>query len=428
MYESLKGKRLLVLGGTRISCEIIKCAKKLGLIVGVADYNKLEDSPGKQIADEKYDVSVTDVDAVVDLLKREKFDGVITGFSDMLLPYYADICKKSGLYCYGTKEQFELFSDKKKYKELCKKFNVPVIKDYNDKNLKKTEEYPVIVKPSDGSGSKGITICNCFDELEDAIKKAKSFSKKNSIIIEKYMSEQEATVNWVFVDGEYYLSCICDRYVKKLNDEKLIPLPVGHFYPSTITNKYINETMLKVKEMFKSIGIKNGIMFMQCKVDNGVCRVYDMGFRLTGALEYKNLEMTCGYNPLEMLINYSITGKMCDESLLNKINPINMKPSFNVSFISEPGEISKITGLEKIGQTKGINDIVLAHLPGEIIKEDLRGLLAQVTVSVFGYADDKKQMIDLFNHVQNTIHIISKEGKDMCLRKMEREDFEILVK
>ena len=129
--EELKGKKVLVMGGTRISCQIIEKAKELGCYVIVADYNSYEDSPGKQIADKYFDVNILDVDSVVNLISRENIKGVLVGFSDMLLPYYAEICDKANLPCYGTKQQFKLFTQKSLYKELCRKFNVPTVKEYH---------------------------------------------------------------------------------------------------------------------------------------------------------------------------------------------------------------------------------------------------------------------------------------------------------
>ena len=72
MYQELKGKRLLILGGMRISCEIVKKAQAMGIYTLVADYNKIEDSPGKQIADEAVDLSVIDVDAVAAYVKENR--------------------------------------------------------------------------------------------------------------------------------------------------------------------------------------------------------------------------------------------------------------------------------------------------------------------------------------------------------------------
>ena len=141
MNNNLRGKRLLILGGMRFSCEIVIKAKEMGIYTLVADYNKIEDSPGKQIADEAVDLSVIDVDAVVDYVKHNAIDGVFVGFNDMLLPYYAEICRRTGLPCYGTKEQFETLIAKDQYKTLCRQFGVPTIPEYdiNDVHIK----YPV---------------------------------------------------------------------------------------------------------------------------------------------------------------------------------------------------------------------------------------------------------------------------------------------
>ena len=206
----LRGKRLLILGGMRFSCEIVKTAQSLGIYTLVADYNKIEDSPAKQIADEAVDLSVTDVDAVVSYIKNNDIDGVFVGFNDMLLPYYAEICEKSGLPCYGTKQQFETLIAKDKYKSLCRQFGVPTIPEYdiNDDNI----EYPVLVKPVDSSGSRGITICDSHDELVKAVEIGRKASKTGKVLIERYMDGREVTVFWTFQNGNYFLSALANRH------------------------------------------------------------------------------------------------------------------------------------------------------------------------------------------------------------------------
>ena len=129
--QELKGKRLLIMGGMRISCEIVRKAQEMGIYTIVADYNKIEDSPAKQIADEAVELDITDIDAVVSYINRNVVNGVIVGFNDMLLPYYAEICEKAELPCYGTKEQFTTLIAKDKYKALCRQFGVPTISEYD---------------------------------------------------------------------------------------------------------------------------------------------------------------------------------------------------------------------------------------------------------------------------------------------------------
>ena len=430
MFKQLIGKRLLVLGGTRISCEIIRKAKAMGLTVIVTDYYPAERSPGKQIADESYEVSAIDVDAVVNLIHDKHIDGVITGFADLLLPCYAEICEKAGLPAYGTREQFETFTDKAKYKKLCRQFGVPTVEEYkiDEKNIDSiTIRYPVLVKPSDSSGSRGISVCRTADELKEAIIKAKEYSKEDSILVERYMSGREVTVFWLFVDGNYYLTAIGNRHTKQNQGTDIIPLPVGYTYPASVTPKYRAEIEKKAKAMFRYAGIKNGMMFMQCKVENDVCIVYDIGYRLTGSLEYINFEDACGYNPLEMMIRFAVTGQMTNKTVDALISPEKMKPSFNVSCLSAPGIIESITGVDKVKSMSFVSDAILAHIPGETITKEMRGLLAQITVRVLGSVEKKELLCEAMQAVENNIHIISTEGKELRLSGIEPEDIEGLI-
>ena len=425
MYDDLKGKRLLILGGMRISCEIVRKAKALGIYTIVADYNKIEDSPGKQIADEAVELSVIDIDIVVAYIKKHDIDGVFVGFNDMLLPYYAEICEKAGLPCYGTKKQFETLTAKDQYKELCRRFDVPTIPEYdiNDTDIK----FPVLVKPVDSSGSRGITICHNRQELEGAVEKGKQASKTGKVLVERYMDGREVTVFWTFQDGNYYLSALSNRHVKHNQGMDVIPLPVGYTFTSVFLPKYRAEVEANCKAMFKHLELKDGMMFMQCKVEDGACYVYDLGFRLTGSLEYKILERVCGYNPLEMMICHALTGKMGFESIADNAIPEFKTPAFNVSCLCAPGKIKEITGIEKVKTMEEVVDVVIAHAPGETITENMKGLLAQITVRILGSVKDKEQLLQVKKKIANTIHIIGEQGEELLLPGIEYCDIDGFV-
>ena len=422
MKDVLKGKRLLILGGMRFSCEIVNKAMEMGIYTLVADYNRIEDSPGKQIADEAVDISVIDVDAVASYVKNNSIDGVIVGFNDMLLPYYADICEKCGLPCYGTKEQFETLIAKDKYKALCRQFDVPTIPEYDidDENI----QYPVLVKPVDNSGSRGITICHNRQELERAVEFGRKSSKIGKVIIERYMDGREVTVFWTFQDGNYYLSALANRHVKHNQGDDVIPLPVGYTFPSVFLPKYREEVEENCKRMFRHLGLKDGMMFMQCKVEDGRCYVYDLGYRLTGSLEYKILDRVCGYNPLEMMIRFALTGSMGEESLAEKAIPEFVTPAYNVSCLCAPGTIKEITGIEEVKKMPGVKSVVVAHAPGETITEQMRGLLAQITVRVLGSVPTKEDLLPTMQHIDDTIHIIGSNGEQLLLPGVELSDIE----
>lgn len=420
MYLELKGKRLLILGGMRISCEIVKKAQAMGIYTLVADYNKMEDSPGKQIADEAVDLSVIDVDAVVNYVKNNDIDGVFVGFNDMLLPYYAEICEKAGLPCYGTKKQFETLIAKDQYKAICRQFGVPTIPEYdlNDENI----QFPVLVKPVDSSGSRGITICHNRQELDAAVEVGRKASKTDKVLIERYMDGREVTVFWTFQDGNYYLSALANRHVKNNQGDDVIPLPVGYTFPSVFLPQYQRDVEENCKKMFRHLAIKDGMMFMQCKVENGTCYLYDLGFRPTGSLEYKILNRVCGYDPLEMMIYFSLTGKMGKEDIATKVNPNFNTPAFNVSCLCAPGTIKEIIGVEEVKNMDVVEDVVVAHTKGETITEQMRGLLSQITIRVLGSVDDKEHLLSVMQKINETIHLIGEDGRELLLPGIEYED------
>lgn len=431
MKKEIKGKKLLILGGMKISCEIVKKAKEMGAYVVVTDYNEPEKSPAKLIADESFMVSTTDIDEVVKLIQREKIDGVLTGFVDLLLPYYAEICEKSGLPCYATKDQFITFIDKNKYKALLKEYDVPTPKDYIIENILQVEElnieYPVIVKPSDSSGARGVQICYTQLQLEEAYHKAIKFSPSKSVMVEEFVQGEEATVFWIIQDGEPYFVALGNRHVEKNQGKDVIALPVGYTYPSKYTSKYMEDIAPNVKKMLKSANIKNGMLFMQCVISNGIPKVYDLGLRLTGSLEYYMLEKLCGFNPMEMLIQFALTGSMGD-SIKDKVDPyLDRKYGWNISFLMKPGKIESTEGIDTVRSMTDVLAAVVAHDVGEEILETEKGLLKQICCRVLGASETIENMEETIKEAEKAYKVLDHEGKSLLLPVMDIERYLELI-
>ena len=425
MMSTLKNKKLLIIGGDSFSVDIVKTAQSMGIYTIVTDWYDTKRSPAKLVADEYWNTSIEDYDSLTKQIKEHHVDGILTGFTDSYLLAYQHLCEINNLPSYGTKKQFEILTNKALYKEWCKRFNVPTIQQYNasDTNI----QFPVIIKPVDGSGSRGLHICHNQEELQDAIAASKKSSKQGEVIIERYMTGREVTIFWTFVDGKYYLSAIGNRHVKQNQGENVIPLPVGYTFPSVVIPKYQSEVEEHAKQMFSALGIQNGMMFMQCKVEDGTCHVYDIGYRLTGSMEYKILEVVSGYNPLKMLINFALTGKMTNEDISTKVNPATMSPCYNVSCLCAPGTIAEINGCDTLMQEDGVIDSILTHFPGETITEEMKGLLTQITVRVLGSVKNQKELCSTMQHIGETIQITSTDNRQLLLPGIQQEDIEGMV-
>jgi carbamoylphosphate synthase large subunit len=422
-----KGKRLLVLGGIALSCEIIKQAKLQGAEVFVTDY--LEDSPGKKIADKSFMVSTTDVQAVAKLIKEKSIDGVITGFIDSMLPYYEMICKEAGIPCYITKEQIDVTTNKVKFKELCRLFDVPVVEEYQIRfpvapgdiqDLK----YPVVVKPADYSGARGVYVCESTEDLMKNYERSLGFSSSKTVLLERYMTAKEATIFYIIQDGEISLSAMADRHVKN-KQSGVVPLPVAYIFPSKHLKKYQETLHPKAVEMFKSIGVQNGMIFIQSFIEDGNCIFYEMGYRLTGSLEYKIISKLNGMNPMEMMINYALSESMYEESIKDLVNPNHNELGCNITFLARPGKIGKILGVKEVSSMKEVIDVVPSYNEGDTIQESAIGTLTQVIMRVFAVAKDKHELATIMDRIHNTIRVYSQDGEDMLLDTFDtRELFE----
>jgi len=414
----LAGKRIALLGGTFISCEIVKAAHDLGMEVHVLDYNPPSESPAKLIADAHAQISIADADAVASYVRDNGIDGLMTGYTDSILGFYARACDAAGLPCYGTKEQFDTFTDKRKWKELCAKYRVPTARQYEVGDAEDRLEdvcYPVLVKPADGSGSRGVSVVREAGEFGPALNRAREFSKCGEVVVEDYLEGPEVTVFWLFVNGVKRVFMLGNRVVKD-SQGGAMPLPVGYTFPASVLPRYLDEVAPHVDEMLESQGVRNGMMFMQCIVRDGIPHVYDIGYRLTGSLEHYLTKEVAGYSPVDMLLHYAVTGKMTDDSAIwDKVERVLYAPCYNVSFLMKPGTIASFRGLDKLASIPSVVAVVKAHVEGETLPEEALGELRQIALRVLGVTDGISALRSEIMNVQSTLDIIGDDDESLVL-------------
>jgi len=413
--NDLKGKRLLIMGGVRNACNIVKKAKELGIHVIVTDY--LEDSPAKKITNESYMVSTTDVDAIVQLAKHIKVDAVFTSYIDSMLTYCQQVCEKLGFPFYATSEQIKIMTDKNKFKIVCRDYGLPVIKEYNlDADFRRKDldkiEYPVVIKPVDAGGSKGVLITYNEDELVINYKKALTFSKSKQIVLEKYMTGDEVVMYYNIQDGYVSLSAMCDRYTNK-KQKKVAQIPTAYIFPSRYLEALQREDDNNIRKMIRSLGIKNGVLFIQSFIDKGRVCIYEPGFRFAGAQGHKIINAVNGIDTLEMMIRYSLTGKMTGWDIKKNDNPNFKKWACKLTPIAKLGTIARISGLDEIVKYPEVFDIAPVHEEGD--KITAIGTLDQLIARIFIVSEDKQTLIDVINNINRTIKVTNIEGEDMLL-------------
>ena len=155
--EEMEMKKILLLGGSAQQVAAIKTARRLGYYTVLCDF--LADNPGQYEADKFYLVSTTDKEAILKVAQEEQIDGILAYASDPAAPTAAYVAEKMGLPGVPYKVA-EAFCNKNQFREFLKRngFNVPgsVEIDVNsESSLVEGLRLPIIIKPTDSSGSKG---------------------------------------------------------------------------------------------------------------------------------------------------------------------------------------------------------------------------------------------------------------------------------
>ncbi|MDO4190164.1 MAG: hypothetical protein Q4D14_00570 [Bacteroidales bacterium] len=411
-------KRLLILGGTSISRQIVYAARELDMEVYVTDY--LADSPCKKLADKSFMVSCTDVDAVVDLIKREHIDGIIMGYADVLMPYYVKICEKAGIPCYANLHAIDVTADKAQFKALCKDFDVPIVPEYTLDDIQNgAAQYPVLVKPVDNSGARGIFICHNREEFDAYYPESLSYSPSKHVLIERFITAPEATIFYYLHNGEIFNVGVSDRHMLKFSD-KLLQLPVGYTFPSVNRDEFMKEEDKNIKALFRSLGMKDGMVFLQSFNENGKYVIYEMGYRLTGSLEHHLMGQAYGFDHLKEILNFAVgnpvdTAPLKTESLGNAILA-------NVTLLLSEGVIAQYKGFDECRNIPGVLHIHESYDPGTVIDEKIMGKLAQVGIRVLLYADTREQLLQRMDRAKAALGVLSTDGREMLIKNYSYQD------
>lgn len=410
-------KKILVLGSASVHVKLIKAAQEMGVYTITTDNVPYEDSPGKKVADEYWDLNIYDVEGIVSKAKEVRIDGVICGWLDPCQRPYFQICKALNLPCYGNEEQFYKMTDKHAFKKMCIENGVDTIDEYSEEDiLSGNIEFPVFVKPVDSRGSRGQAVCFTMEDLLPAINFAKSESSNGDILVEKYIKgSQEFHVTYFFVDGEPYLLRTSDNYCgsEEMHMEKVVSCAV---MPSRYTNKYIEDAHPNVVKMFKKLGIQNGPIFMQGFVDNGVFRFFDPGLRFPGVDYELVFKKVFNVDLMKAMIQIALTGKT-DVVIPDKAAFIKGYRASVLYLTIRACTIAYLGGEEEVVNCKQ----VISYLPRCKVGEEITW--AYNVNQRLGEADllckDTAELIKSINFVNSTLIATDTNGDDAIFARFD---------
>ena len=264
-------KTLLALGGSRLLMPLIDVAHDMGHRVVTCDY--LPDNYAHSFADDYRNVSITDLDAVLATAKDCGADGIVSWAADPGVVAAAYAAEHLGLPFQGSFEAARTLQDKAAFRDFLRRHDLPSpqARTYTSSSVAADEsdaiEYPVIVKPTDAAGSKGVTRVNAPEQLQAAVDTALSFSLRGEAVVETYIigMGRQISAEGFLVDGRWGYIGFMDQM---FDDDGPNPYaPVGNILPSQMDPDILEQLTRDLQRIADLLNLTSGIFNIECRVD-----------------------------------------------------------------------------------------------------------------------------------------------------------------
>lgn len=368
-------KRILILGAGLMQGPAIRAAQELDCEVIAVDGNP--NAVCAKEADKFFPIDLKDIPALIDLaksLKEKGLHGVFTAATDFSVSVaaVAESCSLPG----HSLEAARRASDKVLMRECFEKHGVPspkfthIFKNEIDEALQilkqKAIPFPITVKPADNMGARGCRLVYSQDELRPSLEDAVNFSRSGKAIAEEFIDGEELSLEALVINGEIFLNALADRHI-------FFPpyfVEMGHTIPSIKSKEECDELIRVFFLGIKALGLTNGAakgdIFLR-KADpkkNGkrTACVGEIAARLSGGyMSGWTVPYSSGFDVTKAAVKIAL-GEPVDGLPKDGAAHFSAERAARFSaeraWISVPGIIKKIYGLEEARSTKNIKDVL----------------------------------------------------------------------
>lgn len=278
-----KQKKILLLGGLRYLLPVIEAAHKLGYYVITCDY--IPENIAHQYSDEYHNVSIIDKEAVLALARELQIDGIMSFAVDPGVVTAAYVQEQMGLPG-NPYESVCILQNKDKFRSFLAQhgFTVPQAKAFSSIEEAFNEidwySWPVIVKPTDAAGSKGVTRVDKVDELKSALECAFEHSLAKKVIVEEFIEKAgcSSDSDCFSIDGELkFVSFSAQRFDTSAPNPYT---PSGYSWPSTMTESQEKDLTSEIQRLLKLLGMRTSIYNIETRIGkNGKAYIMEVSPR-----------------------------------------------------------------------------------------------------------------------------------------------------
>ena len=411
---------LLILGAGRNQINAIKKAKEKGHTVVVSDY--LPDSPGKKLADFSEMTSTFDIEGNIEVARKYNVDGVLTVGTDQPVLTAARVAEALSLPRMISSVTALKATNKKYMKEALIKNNIPTSRyllvryeelDNRPEILNKLSRlnFPVVVKPVDSQGQRGVfKILKLDENILSFMRESFMHTRDEEIIVEEYCAGDEITISGWVENYEPYILIITDRPL--LNVEPRLGIMTAHHSPSPYTFSHHVELQELVRKTVTGLDITSGPIYLQVIVNSNRCELVEVACRIGGGHEDELIPLVTGIDPLDMLIDKSLgktinIAKLKDYQLLN--NPYYAQTKFIMAY---PGHVKTWGSLESIKKMRGVVNAQFYNPQLKEIKE-----IIDSSTSRWGYimvsGSNKQEVEENIRNAYQAVEILDHDNNNL---------------
>ena len=263
-------KKLLMLGGTRYLVPVIARAKELGYYTITCDY--LPNNISHKYSDEYHNVSIIEKDKVLNLAESLSVDGVMSFACDPGVTTAAYVAEKMGLPAPGPYQSIELLQNKGAFRRFLteNEFNVPKADSFRREtfvpDLIADFPFPLIVKPTDSAGSKGVSKVKSIEEIDKAIDFALSYSRSEEFIVEEFIESQgfSSDSDCFSIDGELKFASFSSQRFDRSAENPYTP--AAYSWPSSMTSEQESELRSELQRLLKLLHMRSSLYNVETRV------------------------------------------------------------------------------------------------------------------------------------------------------------------
>lgn len=412
----LTGKRLLLLGGSNSTEDIVRFAEDNGVTLIATAHPRYGVTPLKAIAHESYDVNAIDEDGLAALIREKRIDGIFPGNNEDILPHAIAAAEACGLPVYCDRPMWDRCANKAEFKQMCREAGLPVAKTY-DLSVTAPEDisYPVAVKPADSSGSQGFSIVRAADELLPAVERARPFSRTDTVLIEEFIPYDASIIHYTLIGGEFFFGGISDKRSMLLGQDRGSVMALQEF-PSADIDAYLATLDEKVKAMFRRNGMHDGPLWIEAFNHHGEFIFNEMGYRFGGSMTYFPVRYFYGLDQLEFMLRYAL-GDTPDPARMNALIRRDAPAGKRYAILPlhvRPGTIRAVGGEAAVAALPEVYAYVPIHRAGDVIRSTAS--VSQVFCYLHLLFDDERELSALADRIAGMLSVKGENGEELLFR------------